>query len=152
MWNPLSWAMEVAAILAIILLDFPDFVLILGLLVMNATISYREEASADKVRTIGAQTPKRVACHIWASRDRDAVLRMLCIPVLLLSELLSSAGLRRVKQGLNANTCRRSRPSQPLLHQKRGPSVMGSWSRLMLQSWCPGTLSSSPSEISSRLT
>ena len=49
MWNPLSWAMEVAAILAIILLDFPDFALILGLLIMNATISYREEASADKV-------------------------------------------------------------------------------------------------------
>ena len=49
MWNPLSWAMEVAALLAIILLDFPDFGLILGLLIMNATISYREEASADKV-------------------------------------------------------------------------------------------------------
>ena len=52
MWNPLSWAMEVAALLAIILLDFPDFGLILGLLIMNATISYREEASADKVLTI----------------------------------------------------------------------------------------------------
>lgn len=38
-----------AALLAIILLDYPDFVLILALLVMNATISYREEASADKV-------------------------------------------------------------------------------------------------------
>ena len=50
MWNPLSWAMEVAALLAIILLDYPDFVLILALLIMNATISYREEASADKVR------------------------------------------------------------------------------------------------------
>lgn len=50
MWNPLSWAMEVAALLAIILLDYPDFCLIVGLLVMNATISYREEASADKVR------------------------------------------------------------------------------------------------------
>ena len=49
MWNPLSWAMEVAALLAIILLDYPDFCLIIGLLVMNATISYREEASADKV-------------------------------------------------------------------------------------------------------
>ncbi len=41
--------MEVAAILAIILLDYPDFCLIIALLVMNATISYREEASADKV-------------------------------------------------------------------------------------------------------
>jgi hypothetical protein len=42
---------QVAAILAIILLDYPDFCLILALLVMNATISYREEASADKVRS-----------------------------------------------------------------------------------------------------
>lgn len=58
MWNPLSWAMEVAALLAIILLDYPDFVLIIGLLVMNATISYREEASADKVRL-----PAAPACH-----------------------------------------------------------------------------------------
>ncbi len=41
--------LQVAAILAIILLDYPDFALIIGLLVMNATISYREEASADKV-------------------------------------------------------------------------------------------------------
>lgn len=44
---PRPW--QVAAILAIILLDYPDFVLILALLIMNATISYREEASADKV-------------------------------------------------------------------------------------------------------
>lgn len=43
--------LQVAAILAIILLDYPDFCLILALLVMNATISYREEASADKVRS-----------------------------------------------------------------------------------------------------
>ena len=41
---------QVAAILAVILLDYPDFCLIIGLLFMNATISYREEASADKVR------------------------------------------------------------------------------------------------------
>jgi hypothetical protein len=27
-WNPLSWAMEVAAILAIILLDYADFALV----------------------------------------------------------------------------------------------------------------------------
>ena len=42
---------QVAAILAIILLDFPDFGLILALLFMNATISYYEEASADQVRS-----------------------------------------------------------------------------------------------------
>ena len=48
MWNPLSWAMEAAAIIAIALLDFADFALILALLFVNATISYVEEANADK--------------------------------------------------------------------------------------------------------
>ncbi|KAK9838144.1 hypothetical protein WJX81_003766 [Elliptochloris bilobata] len=48
LWNPLSWAMEAAAIIAIILLDYADFALILFLLLLNAVISFREEASADK--------------------------------------------------------------------------------------------------------
>ena len=48
MWNPLSWAMEAAAIIAIALLDYVDFALIVALLFTNATISYVEEASADK--------------------------------------------------------------------------------------------------------
>ena len=38
MWNPLSWAMEVAAIMSIALLDFADFGVICGLLLCNATI------------------------------------------------------------------------------------------------------------------
>lgn len=38
LWNPLSWAMEVAAVLAIILLDYADFCLIIALLLVNATI------------------------------------------------------------------------------------------------------------------
>lgn len=48
MWNPLSWAMEAAAIIAIALLDYADFALIMALLLVNATISYVEEANADK--------------------------------------------------------------------------------------------------------
>ena len=48
MWNPLSWAMEAAAIIAIALLDYADFALIVALLFVNATISYVEEANADK--------------------------------------------------------------------------------------------------------
>lgn len=48
MWNPLSWAMEAAAIIAIALLDYADFALILALLLVKATISYVEEANADK--------------------------------------------------------------------------------------------------------
>ncbi|GAB4823503.1 hypothetical protein N2152v2_010549 [Parachlorella kessleri] len=48
MWNPLSWAMECAAIIAVALLDWADFALILALLITNATISYVEESNADK--------------------------------------------------------------------------------------------------------
>ncbi len=48
MWNPLSWAMEAAAIIAIALLDYADFALIVGLLILNSVISYVEEANADK--------------------------------------------------------------------------------------------------------
>ncbi|KAK9905489.1 hypothetical protein WJX75_000844 [Coccomyxa subellipsoidea] len=48
LWNPLSWAMEVAALLAIILLDYADFALIVALLLVNATISFVEESNADK--------------------------------------------------------------------------------------------------------
>ena len=48
MWNPLSWAMEAAAIIAIAILDYADFALIMALLILNATISYVEEANADK--------------------------------------------------------------------------------------------------------
>ena len=48
MWNPLSWAMEAAAIIAIALLDYADFALIVALLLLNSVISFYEEANADK--------------------------------------------------------------------------------------------------------
>ena len=47
-WNPLSWAMEAAAIIAIALLDYADFALIVALLLTNATISFVEESNADR--------------------------------------------------------------------------------------------------------
>uniref|UniRef100_A0A0E0LSS0 Plasma membrane ATPase n=1 Tax=Oryza punctata TaxID=4537 RepID=A0A0E0LSS0_ORYPU len=53
MWNPLSWVMEVAAIMAIALAngsgrppDWQDFIGIIALLVINSTISYLEESNA----------------------------------------------------------------------------------------------------------
>ena len=39
---------QVAAIIAICLLDYADFALIVALLLVNATISFIEEANADK--------------------------------------------------------------------------------------------------------
>jgi H+-transporting ATPase len=53
MWNPLSWVMEMAAIMAIALAngggkppDWEDFVGIIVLLVINSTISFIEENNA----------------------------------------------------------------------------------------------------------
>ncbi|KAI8081929.1 E1-E2 ATPase-domain-containing protein [Gilbertella persicaria] len=53
MWNPLSWVMEAAAIVAIALSngfgqppDYPDFIGIVLLLLANATIGYLEERQA----------------------------------------------------------------------------------------------------------
>jgi H+-transporting ATPase len=53
MWNPLSWVMEAAAIVAIALSngfgqppDYPDFIGIVLLLFANATIGFLEERQA----------------------------------------------------------------------------------------------------------
>ncbi|KAH6771899.1 H[+]-ATPase 6 [Perilla frutescens var. frutescens] len=53
MWNPLSWVMEIAAIMAIVLAngegkppDWQDFVGIVALLFINSTISFIEENNA----------------------------------------------------------------------------------------------------------
>ncbi|XP_047941915.1 ATPase 9, plasma membrane-type-like isoform X2 [Salvia hispanica] len=53
MWNPLSWVMEIAAIMAIVLAngdgrppDWQDFVGIMSLLIINSTISFIEENNA----------------------------------------------------------------------------------------------------------
>lgn len=54
MWNPLSWVMEAAAIMAIVLAngdgkppDWQDFIGIMCLLVINSTISFIEENNAS---------------------------------------------------------------------------------------------------------
>ncbi|KAM5573617.1 hypothetical protein ABKV19_013249 [Rosa sericea] len=53
MWNPLSWVMEAAAVMALVLAngggeapDWQDFVGIIGLLIINSTISFIEENNA----------------------------------------------------------------------------------------------------------
>ncbi len=47
--------MEAAAIISIALLDVADFVLIVGLLIINAVISYYEERNADKAIKVRAR-------------------------------------------------------------------------------------------------
>ncbi|KAK9905068.1 hypothetical protein WJX75_009176 [Coccomyxa subellipsoidea] len=74
MWNPLSWAMEAAAILAIVLQDYTDFALILALLVLNATISYVEESNADKAiqALTAALAPKAKVLRVGKIQTIDA--------------------------------------------------------------------------------
>ena len=69
LWNPLSWAMEAAAIIAIVLLDYADFALILFLLLLNAVISFREEASAVR--------PPPCSCAVCGVRDCAGLLSFL---------------------------------------------------------------------------
>lgn len=75
LWNPLSWAMEIAAIISIALLDYPDFALIVALLLGNATISYVEESSADKaIKALAAAlAPKAKAVRSKEVVTIDAV-------------------------------------------------------------------------------
>lgn len=63
--------MEAAAIIAIALLDYADFALIVGLLFLNAVISYVEESSADnaiKVSLCAAVLVQRKTCNLTAPR------------------------------------------------------------------------------------
>ncbi len=70
MWNPLSWAMEIAAIIAICINDWADFALIVGLLLINSTISYVEESNADKA--IKARQLHPLAMHAVCHQSPDA--------------------------------------------------------------------------------
>eukprot|EP00197_Chlamydomonas_leiostraca_P009511 CAMPEP_0202861326 /NCGR_PEP_ID=MMETSP1391-20130828/2763_1 /ASSEMBLY_ACC=CAM_ASM_000867 /TAXON_ID=1034604 /ORGANISM="Chlamydomonas leiostraca, Strain SAG 11-49" /LENGTH=350 /DNA_ID=CAMNT_0049540695 /DNA_START=57 /DNA_END=1106 /DNA_ORIENTATION=- len=63
MWNPLAWAMEVAAIISIALLDYADFALIVALLIVNAVISFVEESNADKaIKALTAALAPKAKC------------------------------------------------------------------------------------------
>ncbi|KAG5407332.1 hypothetical protein IGI04_013451 [Brassica rapa subsp. trilocularis] len=72
MWNPLSWVMEAAAIMAIALAngdgrppDWQDFVGIICLLVINSTISFIEENNAGNAAAalMAGLAPKTKVCH-----------------------------------------------------------------------------------------
>ncbi|KAL9270852.1 ATPase 11, plasma membrane-type-like protein [Drosera capensis] len=80
MWNPLSWVMEAAAIMAIALAnggnkppDWQDFVGIIVLLVMNSTISFFEENNAGNAAAalMARLAPKAKVLRdgTWAEQD-----------------------------------------------------------------------------------
>ncbi|KAK4796132.1 hypothetical protein SAY86_028458 [Trapa natans] len=59
MWNPLSWVMEIAALMAIVMAngggeppDWQDFIGIVALLLINSTISFIEENSAGNAAAV----------------------------------------------------------------------------------------------------
>ena len=78
MWNPLSWVMEAAAIMAIALAngdgrppDWQDFVGIIVLLVINSTISFIEEnnagnAAAALMANLAPKTKVEINIHSLA--------------------------------------------------------------------------------------
>ncbi|XP_013605622.1 PREDICTED: LOW QUALITY PROTEIN: ATPase 5, plasma membrane-type [Brassica oleracea var. oleracea] len=75
MWNPLSWVMEAAALMAIALAngggrppDWEDFVGIVGLLFINSTISFIEENNAGNA---AAALMAGLACRTKVLRDRQ---------------------------------------------------------------------------------
>eukprot|EP01134_Creolimax_fragrantissima_P006885 CFRG6885T1 len=74
LWNPLSWCMEIAALISIILLDYLDFALIIVLLFLNATIAYHEEAAAgDAIAALTASlAPKAKALRDGVVKSVDA--------------------------------------------------------------------------------
>ncbi|KAK8544810.1 hypothetical protein V6N13_045887 [Hibiscus sabdariffa] len=77
MWNPLSWVMEAAAIMAIALAngdgippDWQDFAGIIVLLVINSTISFIEENNAGNA----AVAPKTKRWSMERARSRQAAI------------------------------------------------------------------------------
>ncbi|KAF9685433.1 hypothetical protein SADUNF_Sadunf03G0054100 [Salix dunnii] len=83
MWNPLSWVMEAAAIMAIALAhgggkgtDYHDFIGILALLVINSTISFIEENNAGNAAAalMARLAPKAKVLRDGKWREEDAAV------------------------------------------------------------------------------
>ncbi|KAG5036569.1 hypothetical protein JHK86_017409 [Glycine max] len=83
MWNPLSWVMEAAAIMAIALAngggrppDWQDFVGILALLVINSTISFIEENNAGNAAAalMAGLAPKTKVLRDGKWTEEDAAI------------------------------------------------------------------------------
>nr|PNR43368.1 hypothetical protein PHYPA_015748 [Physcomitrium patens] len=83
MWNPLSWVMEFAAIMALVLdndgkepPDWQDFIGITCLLVLNASVSYVEESNAGDAADalMQALAPKAKVLRDGAYAEVDAAI------------------------------------------------------------------------------
>ncbi|KAK4404228.1 ATPase 8, plasma membrane-type [Sesamum angolense] len=85
MWNPLSWVMELAAIMAIVLAngggkppDYPDFIGIVVLLFINSTISFIEENNAGNAAAalMAGLAPKTKVLRDgkWSEQDASVLV------------------------------------------------------------------------------
>lgn len=85
MWNPLSWVMEAAALMAIVLAngdgrppDWQDFVGIVALLVINSTISFIEENNAGNAAAalMAGLAPKTKVLrdNRWSEQDASILV------------------------------------------------------------------------------
>ncbi|CAM8911198.1 unnamed protein product [Rhodiola kirilowii] len=83
MWNPLSWVMEAAALMAIVLAngdgrppDWQDFVGIVALLVINSTISFIEENNAGNAAAalMAGLAPKTKVLRDGKWSEQDAAI------------------------------------------------------------------------------
>ncbi|KAG9441440.1 hypothetical protein H6P81_017294 [Aristolochia fimbriata] len=83
MWNPLSWVMEIAALMAIGLAngggkppDYPDFVGIVVLLIINSTISFIEENNAGNAAAalMAGLAPKTKVLRDGRWGEQDAAI------------------------------------------------------------------------------
>ncbi|XWS12241.1 hypothetical protein CRYUN_Cryun37aG0072700 [Craigia yunnanensis] len=83
MWNPLSWVMEAAAVMAIALAngggegpDWQDFVGIICLLIINSTISFIEENNAGNAAAalMARLAPKTKVLRDGQWQERDAAI------------------------------------------------------------------------------
>uniref|UniRef100_A0A3B6UAV1 Plasma membrane ATPase n=1 Tax=Triticum aestivum TaxID=4565 RepID=A0A3B6UAV1_WHEAT len=76
MWNPLSWVMEAAAIMAIALANGGDFIGIITLLVINSTISFIEENNAGNAAAalMARLTPKAKILRDGRWTEEDAAI------------------------------------------------------------------------------
>ncbi|XP_040948578.1 ATPase 11, plasma membrane-type-like [Gossypium hirsutum] len=83
MWNPLSWVMEAAAVMAIVLAngggegpDWQDFVGIICLLIINSTISFIEENNAGNAAAalMARLAPKTKVLRDGQWQETDAAI------------------------------------------------------------------------------